>query len=78
MNRKRTRRLARYQYEQHREEMTRLLTEIAVLEGRVMAAYKLNEHELQEQIYGGYLSPWERCFPHAGGGEPLRRCRRHS
>ncbi len=58
---KRTRGLAAYQRERHQEWLADTLHEIAVLEGRLMAALGLEEEALQAKLYGeAYFTPWEK------------------
>jgi hypothetical protein len=58
---KRSRGLAQLQRARRQEWTASLTTEIAALEGRLMAALGLDEAGLRAQVYGGeYLTPWER------------------
>jgi hypothetical protein len=45
----------------HQEELSSTLTEVAKLEGRLMAAHDLDIEEVKDRFYGDeYLTPWER------------------
>lgn len=58
---KRTRGIATYQRARRREWLADTLHEIAVLEGRLMGALKLDEEALKTKLYGEeYLTPWEK------------------
>jgi len=58
---KRNRRLAEFQAARRQEWMADLTTEVAALEGRLMAALGLDLEALRAQVYGPeYLAPWER------------------
>jgi hypothetical protein len=51
----------RYQRERRQEWLSDTLTEVAVLEGRLMAALDLDLAQVEAQVYGPeYLTPWEK------------------
>jgi hypothetical protein len=58
---KRTRSLAGYQRARRQEWLNDTLTEVAVLEGRLMAALDLDVKQVADRVYGqDYLTPWEK------------------
>lgn len=58
---KRTRGLAAYQRARRQEWLADTLTEVAALEGRLMAALGLDPAGVEAEVYGPeYLTPWEK------------------
>jgi hypothetical protein len=58
---KRTRGLAAYQRARRQEWLSDTVQEVAVLEGRLMAALGLDLKQIEDEVYGPeYLTPWEK------------------
>jgi hypothetical protein len=58
---KRARGLAAYQRARRQEWLSDTLTEVARLEGRLMAALDLDLEQVEAEVYGpDYLTLWER------------------